>query len=77
MPTSPTTAELQAAAVRIAKQHGHSCPAGRIFDSQTITLGDGKIIQLGVCTCGEVIARRYVITGPGTGPWTILPPEEK
>jgi hypothetical protein len=35
------------------------------------------IIQLGSCrACGQEIARRYTETGRGTGPWTVLSPDD-
>jgi len=55
--------------------HGHACPPGWMESYRRIDLDDGKIVQVGVCSCGEVIARRYVITGRGTGPWTVLDKE--
>lgn len=57
------------------ESHGHVCGPGRIDAYQRIDLNDGTIVQVGICVgCRQVIARRYVITGPGTGPWTVLLP---
>lgn len=55
---------------------GHSCPPGEISSYQVIHTSVSTV-QVGVCSCGQVIARRYVITGPGTGPWTVLEPEDR
>lgn len=50
-----------------------TCPTGRIDAYQRVDLSDGTIVQVGICRdCRQVIGRRYVITGPGTGPWTVL-----
>lgn len=55
----------------------YECPTGEISAYQLIELATGALVQVGVCPdCGHVIARFYVVTGPGTGPWTVLHSEQ-
>lgn len=57
----------------ITEHDDHSCAPGQIEEYRRIDLPGGVIVQLGVCEgCREVIARRYVVTGPETGPWRTL-----
>jgi hypothetical protein len=52
---------------------GRVCSSGEMTSFRRVDLDDGRIVQIGVCTsCDQVIARLYVVTGPGTGEWVVL-----